>query len=72
MEEMKIDGHEVNSHKKSNKKNIIYFRADKQLIEKLQYVACKTDINSSELMRQALRNFLAEAMSGEFIIKLEV
>jgi predicted transcriptional regulator len=70
MEKIKVEGHEVNAYKKSNKRDIIHFRADIELIDKLQYVARKTDINSSELMRQALRNFLAEAMNGEFTIKL--
>ena len=70
MENNKIEGHEVNANKKSNKKDIIYFRADKELINKLQYVARKTDINASELMRQALRSFIDEAMNGEFTIKL--
>lgn len=65
-----MDGHEVNTHKKSNKKDIIYFRADKEMIDRLQSVAIKTDINSSQLMRQALRNFLSEAEEGEFRIKL--
>jgi predicted DNA-binding protein len=70
MENNKIEGYEVNEQKKSNKKDILYFRVDKEMMERLLRVSKITNLSSSEIIRQAVRKLLTEAESGEFTIKL--